>query len=66
MPVFSPAAGLDMAAEKIRSQRYIYIYIYARLFSTIYTPELQLFIWAYLVMLKEEVASIDKIEYIEP
>ena len=62
MPVFSPAAGLDMAAEKNTASK---IYIYARLFSTIYTPELQLFIWAYLVMLKEEVASTDKIEFIE-
>ena len=64
MPVFSPAAGLAVAAEKNTVTK---LYnIYARLISTIYTLELQLFIWAYLVMLKEEVASIDKIEYIEP
>ncbi len=41
--VFFSAAGLAVAAEKkIRTQRYIY----ARLFSTIYTPELQFFIIA--------------------
>ena len=34
---------VNPAAEKIRTQRYIYIYIYARLFSTIYTPELHFF-----------------------
>ena len=63
MSVLSPAAGLAVAAEKKYGHKDIYIY--ARLFSTIYTLELQLFIWAYLVMLKEEVASTDKIEFIE-